>query len=92
VGDHRAGRDSRDGDVVNAVTRWFSIDEDGQPELPGYYDVAYGFQRDENDSAGYDRRYWSGAIWQEYEDGKRLSFGNEDTAGERWRGLAEKPA
>lgn len=87
VGDHRAGRGSRDGAVVSAVTRWFSIDEDGQPQLPGWYDNRY---RDVEEGCP-ERGWWDGAQWLWGPGGPPTYFGNRDTAGEFWRGLAEKP-
>lgn len=88
VGDHRAGRGSRDGAVVSAVTRWFSIDKDGQPQLPGWYEILYD---GEDEDARPLKFWWAGLSWFVHPNGPASAFGNENTAGERWRGLAEKP-
>lgn len=73
---------------MNTVTRWFSIDDDGQPEREGWYEVLYLFDTDECDLR---RRYWDGHLWLCAPGGARVGFGNHFTRGERWRGLAEKP-
>jgi hypothetical protein len=72
-----------------AVTRWFSIDDDGQPTLPGWYECLYACDRDANNST---MNYWDGHAWVvDEKTPTRLTFGNEVTWQERWRGLAEDP-
>jgi len=66
-------------------TRWFSIDKDGQPARAGWYEVLYHGDRAEDGGPTF---YWDGAEWR-FDSQSRAStaFGNEDTRGERWRGL-----
>ena len=71
-------------------TEWFSVD-DGQPTIPGLYEVAYSFETGMNYDYEFDLSYWDGSLWLRHKGGFPLSFGNEDTKGERWRGLAEDP-
>lgn len=67
-------------------TRWFSIDDDGQPVRPGWYDVLYSFEAHENirNPGVY---YWDGAVWRSDPEKGSLRFGNSHTNGEQWRGL-----
>lgn len=71
-----------------AVTRWFSIDDDGQPTLPGWYECLYACDQGESYPT---MNYWDGRAWvvDGDLDSPRLTFGNETTFGERWRGLVE---
>lgn len=69
------------------VTQWFSIDEDGCPSRSGWYDILYKWEE-----ATTTRWWWGGVVWREFEGGKITSFGNSRTEGEKWRGLADKPA
>lgn len=79
---------------MSKFTRWFSIDEDGQPTRPGWYDTLYSWEPEDYPEHSITTAYWNGTHWMwEKEDSLyRLSFGNEDTAGERWRGLASDPS
>lgn len=72
-------------------TRWFHIDVDGNPRVPGYYEVLYSDQHE--DEVMPSTIYWDGRQWLLVANdvGFPLSFGNCDTAGERWRGVAEAP-
>jgi hypothetical protein len=93
VGDHRAGRGSRDGDVVSApqLTEWFGPSIN--PVLPGVYEV-------DPDESGPWYSYWDGKEWgfmiQDTPDAavrtyQRISNWRHDSM-VAWRGLAQKPA
>jgi hypothetical protein len=73
---------------MSTVTRWFSIDDDGQPTLPGWYLTLYKGDREDSPD---DWSYWDGRKWRWGPGKGLLAFGNESTAGERWRGLAKDP-
>lgn len=66
------------------LTRWFSIDKDGHPRRRGWYEVLYGGERAPSGAT----RYWDGRGWRREENGNISFFGNGNTSGERWRGLA----
>lgn len=66
-------------------TRWFSIDKDGNPARPGYYEVL--FQSVQERPNSWFTRYWTGTSWQHYKEGTPSLFGVPPTPGERWRGL-----
>lgn len=69
-----------------ATTPWFLIDVDGQPPGPGWYDVLYEGQDEEQLDT---RLYWDGAVWRVHPRiADAACFGNFDTTGERWRGAA----
>lgn len=68
-------------------SRWFGIDKYGQPTLPGWYETRYW--RTDHDL---DRLYWDGANWRFGPDDDVTAFGNWDTQGESWRGLASDPS
>jgi len=65
-------------------TRWFSINKDGNPARPGFYDVAYASDTAESADTV---RYWDGARWCHNDEREWTCFGHGDTRGERWRGL-----
>ena len=72
-------------------TRWFSIDKDGQPARPGWYEVLYHLEKARH--ADGTTLYWGGLYWR-HEESDPLSicgFGNWVTYGERWRGLSAEP-
>ena len=72
-------------------TRWFSIDKDGQPTAPGWYDTLYSWEPDDLPDHKISISYWDGEQWiwsPEFPD--PLEFGNVNTKGERWRGLSKK--
>lgn len=66
-------------------TPWFSIDEDGHPARPGFYEVLYAWELEDN--ADGTTMYWDGAFWRRHERFPPSSYGNAHTSGERWRGL-----
>lgn len=70
-----------------ALSRWLSIDKHGQPTIPGWYETRYW--RTDRDL---DRLYWDGASWRYGPDDDTTAFGNWDTKGESWRGLASDPS
>jgi hypothetical protein len=64
-------------------TRWFSINKDGQPVRAGWYETLY-----KGDKVLYpEMMYWCGEFWRWEPNSSPLTYGNQDTAGERWRGL-----
>lgn len=66
-------------------TRWFSVKKDGQPVRPGWYEVLYSGDPAQNGGTTF---YWDGAEWRfDPATSATTCFGNEDTRGERWRGL-----
>lgn len=67
------------------LTRWYTIDVDGQPHRAGMYDVLYEGQ----DEPPF-QLLWDGTAWLD-EHGRPTEFGNYATTGERWRGLAKRP-
>ena len=69
--------------MTAATACWFSIDVDGQPPLPGWYDVLY---EGENDPRQMSSLYWDGDFWRYTPHSTQCGFGNYDTPGERWRG------
>jgi hypothetical protein len=77
---------------MKSVTQWFEIDTDGNPVHKGIYECRY-FK-----CKYVFRKYFDGDFWFHLEDGNvKLSegnksvFGNDNTYGESWRGLADKP-
>lgn len=75
------------------VTQWFAINVDGQPVKSGWWDVLYiADTEDESSPTFSSRRYWfDGHIWRHGQYLSETLFGNANTTGERYRGLAEKP-
>lgn len=75
-----------------ALSRWFSIDKDGQPTLPGRYEVRYIWEEDDHPNLIPTFYFWNGSTWLRAKgDRQQLEFGNTNTEGERWRGLASDP-
>jgi len=75
---------------VRAVTRWFNVVDDGNPQLPGWYDVLYSFEPKDIDRPS--RYWWDGQRWRVYENSPvDSSFGNSYPVDDHWRGLAEDP-
>jgi hypothetical protein len=72
------------------LTPWFNLDRDGNPTLPGWYDVRYKSRR----NAHYKRRYFDGEKWRFGPEAGATLFGNEPGAKrhEHWRGLAKCPS
>jgi hypothetical protein len=75
---------------MSAVTQWFGIDNDGQPVNVGWYDVRYSWELCESGVCKW-RRWWDGRYWCETPNGAQTQFGNRNTNGEFYRGLAVKP-
>lgn len=69
--------------MTTDTTPWYFIDTDGQPPLPGWYEVLYDGTDDEDEA---DFLYWDGDFWRFSPTGAQSGFGNYDTTGERWRG------
>lgn len=69
-------------------TPWFSIDDDGQPTRPGWYEVLYLHELECD--AGGTTMYWDGKDWSREKGLERAMYGNTFTHGERWRGLVEE--
>lgn len=66
-------------------TPWFSIDKDGHPIRPGWYEVLYAHEEEEE--ADGTTRYWDGKIWCGGKGGMCVLYGSGNTRHERWRGL-----
>lgn len=66
-------------------TKWFSINAEGNPVRPGYYEVLYSTDRAEVSEGR--TRYWTGSQWSRDDKNGFTLFGHRDTRGERWRGL-----
>jgi hypothetical protein len=73
------------------VTRWFSIDDDGQPVRPGWYENLYEHDEDLPPEESGEMGYWDGSQWLWGPEEGATAFGNSNTRGERWRGLSAPP-
>jgi hypothetical protein len=71
---------------VNALSPWYSVEDDGDPVVAGWYEVLY-LGQDETEKP--DRLYFDGSFWLFSPHNPNLTtFGNTSTAGERWRGAS----
>lgn len=72
---------------ITTATEWYTIDVDGQPDKPGWYECLYEGEAEDIDTP--ETLYWDGYYWRLWPGAQdTASFGNYDTAGERWRGAA----
>lgn len=70
--------------MTAATTCWYTIDVDGQPPLPGWYEVLFEGWDEDNGPTAF--KYWDGDLWRHTPYSPQCAFGNYDTTGERWRG------
>jgi len=66
-------------------TNWFPAHV--RPNMVGEYEVYRPILRQKN---GRTRMLWTGKVWT-YRNGGYTNFGTLHEAGNKWRGLAEKP-
>jgi len=69
------------------LSRWFTIDVDGQPPAKGWWDILWAVSDDRAEPV---RAWWDGRRWRVRPRGRALKFGNNGIKGDRWRGLARK--